>query len=1401
MGSTKRAWDDAVRMGVRNREWVELARRHCLNMEVVPSGGRGMAEEATGLPIDMRQVRCHVAHGDMSANLPWVMTDFFRKHCVGCVARRPTGEVPNLATTVEDADAAAAAGRAAEEADLARRRDEWQPRADSRRSLASSSGEAMAGVLRDVDVLDGDPASPAAAADRDAARARVAALADRASGLFSAEVVAACLAAVASAGAFELLDGLRRLARGRPEFAADVARAAVDVLRSGPVTWAGPCVAELSAHVDAADLNDDVCRSLVLLAGAPEHDRHGRSRPGRANDPTGLRAAADAAPDLVARVLTSMLPPPVAPSGLVLPAYAPVRPAVPARDRAAAAGAVRALAATSPGLAAGLVGALVLDLAVDPDDDYDDPAVPAIQRTLAVLLVLGIGDVAGAVDEAGRRGGKELRDRLVRVLSLAADMAADEPRLREPGDPTPDDGRRAEVRDAVFRAAAARAGGDWGDDARFGGAKLIETLAEQDRDGTLGRLPALLGALLDLLDAQKRPVVSLLDTPAGAVSETEAFFDRMNRESAIGGAIGRVLDAVEATAGTDPARVCSALADLIAEERDTERGSDLLWWLLRSLGKIGRRHGGDAGVLRSVLPVLHSYLVAGDPSLRGRAIDAWTEIAAAHPLPSSLRDLLPALVGDPTVGVAQAVARAAARLDWSDAERLELLVHAFRLIDGVDPATSADAVKDGLTAARRLSAPLGADVSAKVEARLLEAVARLDGYDLRDALRGQWLPETARSAAMARLRLRQAADPRINDRWNAGDDEEICALLACGPGLAGVDDADLRQAALDLAPDGPLAAAEFAEAAWRGGRPDVAAQIMRDYLAATPDQPAYASHRALVELVRDLATVDALAASGGDWQGPAADAARVAAALAAEGSGDARVALARSASAAAALRDALASADGAVAGDPAAAARSRADTLSAAAKGLAAASQRATDTGGYLRAVAAACEAAAFLLRADGAVLEADGPAAAAHAEAASRRARVVLGDLADRFAADDPLAAPLRSRLETVADLPAGAPAGPLLSGWPALALPLPVAEGPRRAAARSSGKPPPPRETPEATPVAVVLASLDGLLVTGPEVLRPGRVYDLRLEVQTGPWPDWADRLDAELLTHLTPAEITAPEITWDRADHPGDGETYTKSGPLVLRFALGPGQPAPPLLVRLAWRGTVDGRPVSQTVDVTGHRELRLRPYDATRDRATDYPVFDERLLAIYDALVRSGYDADQLQAFCRLLTSVCRVGLRMTWDRKYRRGMSVSERQFHDDLHARLLADDELGGRVERGSPSALGYLDVRHDGITAELKVERRVPVTRDSAPKYMGQATQYASADGARLSILTILDMSPKQTTVGAPENYLFTLEPRLHGLHNPEAPSVVAVLVVNGNLPPPSSWSRRKPPKNPSTP
>jgi hypothetical protein len=245
-------------------------------------------------------------------------------------------------------------------------------------------------------------------------------------------------------------------------------------------------------------------------------------------------------------------------------------------------------------------------------------------------------------------------------------------------------------------------------------------------------------------------------------------------------------------------------------------------------------------------------------------------------------------------------------------------------------------------------------------------------------------------------------------------------------------------------------------------------------------------------------------------------------------------------------------------------------------------------------------------------------------------------------------------------------------------------------------------------------------------------------------------------------------------------------------VLRFELAAGHPPPPFAVTATWHGKRKGQPTAQRIDVAGHREIRFRPFDSTRDHVTKYESFDEHLLRTLDQMAAASFAHDQLQAFGRLLGSISRVSLEMTWDRRYRLGSRITERQFHDDLFAALGDDPELSGRVERGAPTGLGYLDIRHDGITAKLKCERTSPADQKSAQRYVNQTVQY-SADGARLSILCILDMTNKQSTVGTPENYLFTPTPDLHGLSQARWGSIVAVLIVNGNLPSPSSWSRRK--------
>lgn len=155
-----RDWDGAVEVGMRNREIMTLAQHHCTRMEFVPNGGQGMAEEATGLPINSREVRCPIARGGMtSTNLEPIVLAFYRENCVSCEQRCPTGVVPNLASYVNELDELAAAAHAKEVEPRTTLHDEWQKRQEHRRALMAQCDEPMFGALRDIGMLDVDPGS------------------------------------------------------------------------------------------------------------------------------------------------------------------------------------------------------------------------------------------------------------------------------------------------------------------------------------------------------------------------------------------------------------------------------------------------------------------------------------------------------------------------------------------------------------------------------------------------------------------------------------------------------------------------------------------------------------------------------------------------------------------------------------------------------------------------------------------------------------------------------------------------------------------------------------------------------------------------------------------------------------------------------------------------------------------------------------------------------------------------------------------------------------------------------------------------------------------------------------------------------------------------------------------
>jgi len=1412
----KDMFEDAVALGRRNQTMVELARRHCLNLEFRKSGGSGMAEAATGLPIDMRRVHCAFARepGGMAMNLEWIVVDFYRANCVGCEYRRPTQDLPNLATHVADLGAKEAERTAAADIEKRERGAAWARRNAERQALAGTAADpAVVAALGDIGVVDGDPRLDVDREAVAAARRRLEALADRAPELVSSGLFAHLCRLVSENGQTALLSVIRRVGRRIPEHRPSVLKLALEVLRCSSEVEAGRTVVELGSDVTPNDFDQNIVGAAIVLAGRPTPDYYGRHRRVAAdNEPALLRLAGDHVPDLVVAEIQKRLAVPVPAPSLVL-AVGLRGSATPTQfasdmDRYTAAGAVAQLLPTHPSLVAALAGGLARSLAGGRDKDrYNLRPSGSLARTLAIMFCAPCGDVSSALDTVASETNGDGRKQLFGVLEQVESVLDPDGRWRESNDPALSDQERLRCVRRLIDACLARLSFDWDDDVAHSAARLLAELAKDYPAEMVQHVPVLMGTVVLSLDRHDaRPVSPLL--AQDQIPPALAALQESSRQFTLRALVGRLLDAVEQTARVDLVSVLDTIVDMIGDAREHEDRGEIPWRLLPRLGALGRRYGSELGVLNRILPVLYTYLLDNDPAMRSTALRAWTDIASDNDVPSVMEDLLPALLQDQYVLVIRALLRAAGWLSWSDPSR-RLLIQYSLTVAQASKESDRKTLRAALAALRNLTRD--DSTRSAFERYILDRAAEIEPHDLERFLFGSWSPSSACSPQMARLRLILARDPSVNDRFNAHDDDELVDLLNVGKGLLSLPPEDLIDAARELGEEYTIPALEFAEVAWRAASPGLASQIATSLLARLPDQPAYYERRAVCAAVSSLAELDASALIGDPAKHSYLDVVENCERLADGDQADGYLAELRSqihlrvlaravllgSNALTAICEATSNSAPAAGIDVADEVQHRALLLTRTAQQLAVASVRRTPTSLYVRSFAGACAAAAYLLRCKAAQMVAAGTEARRSARAARQRASSVLREISG-YSVDDPLFGPLLSTLKTFNAVTEETDLDPLLMTLGSLAVPMIFVGGPRewqRASAKSSN------EVVPAAPLIVALAKVDGLLVTGPLVLRPATVYTLGIELRTGPWPQWADTLEAEFIGSMSAAEAQFPSFTWRRQDLGSGGDVLEGEGTLILRFALPAGRPAPPFRVALRFRGTRESKPAVVTCDVAGHRELRFRPFDETRDAQTGQPMVDERLLTIYEGLHGAGYNETHLQAFARLLTAIVRAGLEMTWNRQYRRAANVTERKFHDDLHQLLMADPDLSGRVERGTPLALGFLDVRHDGVTAELKVERTTPVTRGKATKYIGQPTQYAAADGVRLSILCVLDMSRKVSPIGTAENYIFQLSPDLHGLTNPEAPSIVTVVIIQGANPPPSSWSRRRLPAQVATP
>src|SRR5665213_423188 len=143
-------FNQALSQGLANQETIRLAHHHCGQMRFVEDGGHGMAEAASGLPINMRRIECSLFQGGSSGDLDWIASLFYEDHCVGCLHRQPTRQVPNLATLME----ARRAEQTAADVQIARKtvsqHQQWADRLATRRALFVGADPSMVRAMTDM---------------------------------------------------------------------------------------------------------------------------------------------------------------------------------------------------------------------------------------------------------------------------------------------------------------------------------------------------------------------------------------------------------------------------------------------------------------------------------------------------------------------------------------------------------------------------------------------------------------------------------------------------------------------------------------------------------------------------------------------------------------------------------------------------------------------------------------------------------------------------------------------------------------------------------------------------------------------------------------------------------------------------------------------------------------------------------------------------------------------------------------------------------------------------------------------------------------------------------------------------------------------------------------------------
>lgn len=359
--------------------------------------------------------------------------------------------------------------------------------------------------------------------------------------------------------------------------------------------------------------------------------------------------------------------------------------------------------------------------------------------------------------------------------------------------------------------------------------------------------------------------------------------------------------------------------------------------------------------------------------------------------------------------------------------------------------------------------------------------------------------------------------------------------------------------------------------------------------------------------------------------------------------------------------------------------------------------------------------------------------------------------------------------------------------------ALPIPITYQKNRTELHHPGSVPEENEEPKPSTIQLVrlVAFIDNAPLVSPQLLKPQLTYSLRFNLSGTMWPDAAERLRLDLMTTYPKANFSVSDFVLERPSKK-DIEFYQEDLSGHIQFSM-----AQTLLsdsVFFSIQCAYDlGDLGFLEVPIIGHNQLEFRIVDpAGSGLLSHYRRLDKHVYELLEDLIKEQASVrDELPELLPLLTAMTNLLGTYSQGSVFGQTVKLSERDFQKSVLKDLRL--ALGEDVEEHPSQAGGYTDLRYYGVVIELKVESENGDREYICNKYSKQVVQYESVEGRQVSVLLVLDLTPKLLPPGDIRNDIFLVDVSTHGGGNDfkRYPSKTFVFVINGNIQQPSAYSR----------